>query len=378
MPFELTERHRLHIQKKHYRGIQLLGVGEYAGVVAATRSRSHSAPRVALKVSEHFDSFCAELMSLNVLGAHPNIVSHKGSFSDRFIHVIELEYLSGLTLLDVLMQSGRMPEEAALHWFVHLLAGMAHAHHEARVAHRDVKAENLLICDGKLVIIDWGMAVPFQPNQYRQECCSSPDYAAPELYLGLPHQGPEIDVWSMGVVLYAMVTATFPFPGTTPSHLAELITRSGYRNPPDVSPQLLDLISHMLDKDRRTRITVAQIAEHPWVREAYGQYVSQIPATLPSKAGLLAERPSAAPPPLLRSSSMSFSSKFSPFSSKSPLRHPAAPSSSSTSSRALGVTSGSLLAISEPEEPKHRPSRFSISISQILRGKKAKSLKRSP
>src|SRR3989338_7986487 len=190
MPFELTERHRLHIQKKHYRGLQLLGVGEYAGVVSATRSRSHSAPRVALKVSENFDSFCAELMSLNVLGAHPNIVSHKGSFSDRFIHVIELEYLSGLTLLDLLMQSGRMPEEAALHWFVHLLAGMAHAHHEARVAHRDVKAENLLICDGKLVIIDWGMAVPFQPNQYRQECCSSPDYAAPELYLGLPHQGP--------------------------------------------------------------------------------------------------------------------------------------------------------------------------------------------
>ncbi|MDP2435342.1 MAG: serine/threonine-protein kinase, partial [archaeon] len=93
----------------------------------------------------------------------------------------------------------------------------------------------------------------------------SPDYAAPELYLGKPYRGTEVDVWAMGVVLFAMITGEFPFPGADSSQIAFAVCRRDYNVPFGVSPALLDLLARMLTKDPASRITVREIQQHPWV-----------------------------------------------------------------------------------------------------------------
>src|SRR3989338_4544716 len=266
MPFKLTLHHIHHLERRSYRFLTVLGHGVYGSVVHAVKqSCSLLLPtQVALKLTDNFETFQSELRVFNLLGSHPNIVAHRGSFSDRFIHVIELEYLSGQTLLDFLITNGSLSEHLARHYFAQLVSGMLHSHTVAGVAHRDIKAENLMICGDQLFILDWGMGLPFILNQYHSELCGSPDYVAPEQYLRKPYRGAEVDVWAMGVVLFAMITGEFPFPGADPSQIAAAICGRDYKVPSGVSPALLDLLARMLAKDPTSRISVQEIQQHPW------------------------------------------------------------------------------------------------------------------
>ena len=269
MPFNLTIQHIHHLERRSYRFLKELGHGEYGSVVHAEKQTCSLPTQVALKLIENFESFQSELRVFNLLGSHPNIVAHRGSFSDQNTHVIELEYLSGQTLLDFLITNGRLEEQRARHYFAQLVSGMLHSHIVAGVAHRDIKAENLMVCGDQLLILDWGMGLQIAPNEYLFESCGSPDYAAPELYFRKPYRGSEVDVWAMGVVLYSMVTGNFPFPGADPSQIAGSICRRDYLVPSGVSPTLLDLLARMLTKDPRSRITVGEIQQHPWISQQW-------------------------------------------------------------------------------------------------------------
>lgn len=268
MPFNLTIQHIKHLEMRSYRFLKELGRGEYGVVVQAEKQTFADLPaQVALKLTDNFETFQAEIRVFNLLGSHPNIVAYGGSFSDRFIHVIELEYLCGQTLLDMILTNGPLQEDLARQSFAQLVSGISHSHTFAGVAHRDIKAENLMVCGTKLSILDWGMGIRFVPNQYNTAPCGSPDYAAPELYLRKPYRGTEVDVWAMGVVLYAMVTGEFPFPGANSSQIAAAICRKDFKIPSGVPPALLDLLSRMLTKDPRFRITVPEIQRHPWISQ---------------------------------------------------------------------------------------------------------------
>ncbi|MDP2436617.1 MAG: protein kinase, partial [archaeon] len=268
MPFILTIKHIHHLERRSYRIVKELGRGEYGIVVHAEKKTRNDLPsQVALKLTEKFETFQSELRVFNLLGSHPNIVAHRGSFSDRLIHVIELEYLRGQTLLDFLLTNGPLEELLARHYFAQLVSGMLHSHLVAGVAHRDIKAENLMICGQDLFILDWGMGLQITPGQYLFEACGSPDYVAPELYLRIPYRGTEVDVWAMGVVLYAMITGKFPFNGDDPSEIAIAVCRDNYWLPSDVSPALTDLLARMLSKDPGSRTTVREIQDHPWVAQ---------------------------------------------------------------------------------------------------------------
>src|SRR3989338_6329260 len=166
MPFNLSIQHIHLLERRSYRFLKELGHGEYGSVAHAEKQTCSLPTQVALKLIENFESFQSELRVFNLLGSHPNIVAHRGSFSDQNTHVIELEYLSGQTLLDFLITNGSLSEHLARHYFAQLVSGMLHSHTVAVVAHRDIKAENLMICGQQLFILDWGMGLPFVPDQY--------------------------------------------------------------------------------------------------------------------------------------------------------------------------------------------------------------------
>ena len=258
MAHELTPEAMMILEAERYSYVRTLGFGEYGVVILALKY--HSA--VAVKITSLFRTYQAEVAILTRLLDHPNIVRYHGSWSKRTVHCIDFDYIPGENMLDVLMVNP-FSEAQAHAYFRQLLSGVGHAH-EQGIAHRDLKAENVMLSsDGRLYIIDWGMSFFWHPSKSLSETCGSPDYAAPEVYQKTPYIGPELDIWALGVVLYAMVTSSFPFPGNTPLTIAYRVCKGVYTRPP-VSDALCDLIAKMLTVSQSRRIKLPAIQQHPW------------------------------------------------------------------------------------------------------------------
>lgn len=140
-----------------------------------------------------------------------------------------------------------------------------------QVVHRDMKLENVLLdgC-GRLRLIDFGLAAFFAPGKRLRVHCGSPSYAAPEIVGRRAYEGPPVDVWSTGVVLFAMLAGFLPFhsPTGNKQELCQKILAGSYNAPDWLSPGARDLLSRMLCVDPVARISLAGIAAHPWTRGA--------------------------------------------------------------------------------------------------------------
>lgn len=179
-----------------------------------------------------------------------------------------MEYANGGDLLQYVRRKGRLEEPEARRLFAQLLSAVEHAH-KSHVVHRDIKAENVLLDEnGNVKLGDWGFATWWKPGAYLSDFCGSVHYCAPELCMGREYVGPEVDVWSMGVLLYAMCSGTLPFGGTAPQ-LHERIKAAEYRAPFYFSPELTHLISLMLQPSSLKRATVLDIKKHPWLRGGF-------------------------------------------------------------------------------------------------------------
>ena len=207
---------------------------------------------------------------------HPNIVRlYEVIESDRYIGIV-LEYASGGELFDHILAHKYLKEEHACRLFAQLISGVSYLHHK-KIVHRDLKLENLLLDRNRNVIItDFGFANNFEHkrNDLMATSCGSPCYAAPELVVqdGL-YAGSAVDVWSCGVILYAMLAGYLPFDddpanpdGDNINLLYKYILATPLSFPEYITAQPRDLLSKMLVPDPTRRATLEQVMQHSWLR----------------------------------------------------------------------------------------------------------------
>ncbi len=132
---------------------------------------------------------------------------------------------------------------------------------------RDVKLDNLLLdAVGNVKLADFGFSVTFFHGQKLKKACGSPSYAAPEIVTRKPYHPPGVDVWSLGVVLYAMVCGYFPFHGNTSQDLCRRIASGKFECPAFMSPECRDLVRRMLCVDTSRRTSLVDAEQHSWCR----------------------------------------------------------------------------------------------------------------
>lgn len=176
------------------------------------------------------------------------------------------EYASGGELFDHIVQNKRLKEREACRFFQQIISGIEYVH-KLGIVHRDLKPENLLLDKNKNIkIVDFGLSNLYKTNELLKTACGSPCYAAPEMIAGKKYVGLRVDIWSAGVILYAMVCGYLPFDDPDTQLLYKKIMNGDYTIPSHVSPEGKQLIKAILNTDPDKRYTIEQIRTHPWYK----------------------------------------------------------------------------------------------------------------
>ncbi|GEQ68949.1 hypothetical protein JCM33374_g2619 [Metschnikowia sp. JCM 33374] len=193
------------------------------------------------------------------------------------------EYVEGGQLLDYIVSHGSLNEKYARK-FARGIASALDYCHKNNVVHRDLKIENIMINkDGEIKIIDFGLSNLYNPHNLLKTYCGSLYFAAPELLCAKPYTGPEVDVWSFGVVLYVLVCGKVPFDDPVVSALHEKIKKGNVEYPSFISRECVSLLSRMLVVDPTKRATLAEVIQHPWMNKGF-EYT--VPSYTPNRTPL--------------------------------------------------------------------------------------------
>ncbi|KAG1750401.1 Pkinase-domain-containing protein [Suillus paluster] len=260
--------------------LQTVGEGEFGKVKLGLHSQWGEEVAVKLIRRGNIDTSVRmskverEIEVLRTL-KHPNIVRlYDVIETDKYIGII-LEYASGGELFDHILAHRYLKEKDAAKLFSQLISGVWYIH-QKKIVHRDLKLENLLLDRHRNVIItDFGFANRFEhrPDDLMQTSCGSPCYAAPELVIseGL-YVGSAVDIWSCGVILYAMLAGYLPFDddpanpdGDNINLLYKYIVNTPLSFPDYVSTEARNLLSMMLVPDPTRRADLRSIMAHPWL-----------------------------------------------------------------------------------------------------------------
>ncbi|KAF7870375.1 hypothetical protein EAF04_004121 [Stromatinia cepivora] len=206
---------------------------------------------------------------------HPNIMKIYDIWENRTEIYLVLEYVDNGELFAQIANNGRLSEEVAMKYFRQLLSALGYCH-SYNICHRDLKPENILVTStGDIKIADFGMAALHQgPDHKLRTSCGSPHYAAPELVGGQKYRGDKVDIWSLGVILYASLCGRLPFDvegvGNDRDRLNPLLSkiRKGtYEMAPEFTKEAANLIWRILQINPKERIELKQIWKHPVVRK---------------------------------------------------------------------------------------------------------------
>ncbi|KAJ7964090.1 Calcium-dependent protein kinase [Quillaja saponaria] len=250
-------------------GITYLCTDINTGEKFACKSISKKKLRTAVDIED----VRREVEIMKHLPKHPNIVSLKDAYEDdNAVHIV-MELCEGGELFDRIVARGHYTERAAAA-VLRTIVEVVQMCHKQGVMHRDLKPENFLFANKKetspLKAIDFGLSVFFKPGECFNEIVGSPYYMAPEVLKR--NYGPEVDVWSAGVILYILLCGVPPFWAETEQGVAQAIIRSVIdfkRDPwPKVSENAKDLVKKMLDPDPKQRLTAQEVLDHPWVQNA--------------------------------------------------------------------------------------------------------------
>merc|ERR550519_776605 len=197
---------------------------------------------------------------------HPNIVKLFQVIETEKTLYLVMEYASGGEVFDYLVLHGRMKEKEARAKFRQIVSAVQYCH-QKKIIHRDLKAENLLLdSEMNIKIADFGFSNEFVPGNKLDTFCGSPPYAAPELFQGKKYDGPEVDVWSLGVILYTLVSGSLPFDG---SDLRERVLRGKYRIPFYMSTDCENLLKKFLVLNPARRASLEVIMKDKWMNMGY-------------------------------------------------------------------------------------------------------------
>ncbi|XP_042385465.1 calcium-dependent protein kinase 20-like [Zingiber officinale] len=258
---------------------QELGRGEFGITYLATdtstgdRFACKSISKKKLRTAVDIEDVRREVEIMRHMPSHPHVVSLKDTYEDDAAVHLVMELCEGGELFDRIVARGHYTERAAA-GIMRTIIEVIQECHKNGVMHRDLKPENFLFGNKKenapLKAIDFGLSVFFRPGECFNEIVGSPYYMAPEVLKR--NYGPEVDVWSVGVILYILLCGVPPFWAETEQGVAQAILCSVVdfkREPwPKVSDSAKDLVRHMLEPDPKKRLTAQQVLDHTWLQNA--------------------------------------------------------------------------------------------------------------
>ncbi|KAK6795211.1 hypothetical protein RDI58_008664 [Solanum bulbocastanum] len=256
-----------------------LGRGEFGVTYLCTDRETRDAlacksiSKKKLRTAVDIEDVRREVAIMSSLPDHPNIVKLRATYEDNEAVHLVMELCEGGELFDRIVARGHYSERAAA-GVARTVAEVVRMCHANGVMHRDLKPENFLFANKKehsvLKAIDFGLSVFFKPGERFSEIVGSPYYMAPEVLKR--NYGPEVDIWSAGVILYILLCGVPPFWAETEQGVALSILRGVIdfkREPwPQVSEKAKSLVRQMLEPDPKKRLTAQQVLDHPWIQNA--------------------------------------------------------------------------------------------------------------
>lgn len=260
-----------------YNVVKTLGEGSFGKVKLAIHQVSGQ--QVALKIISRRKLITRdmagrierEIQYLQLL-RHPHIIKLYTVITTPSEIVMVLEY-AGNELFDYIVQNGKMAEDKARKFFQQIVCAVEYCHRH-KIVHRDLKPENLLLDEQLNVkIADFGLSNIMTDGNFLKTSCGSPNYAAPEVISGKLYAGPEVDVWSCGVILYVLLVGRLPFDDEYIPALFRKIAQGNYTVPPYLSQGAVRLIKRILQVNPMNRITIQEIRQDPWFTKDLPDYL---------------------------------------------------------------------------------------------------------
>ncbi|KAI1380175.1 hypothetical protein F4677DRAFT_406061 [Hypoxylon crocopeplum] len=201
---------------------------------------------------------------------HPHICGMRDVVRTNYHWYMLFEYVNGGQMLDYIISHGKLKEKQARKFSRQIASALDYCHRNS-IVHRDLKIENILISKtGDIKIIDFGLSNLFAPRSHLKTFCGSLYFAAPELLQARAYTGPEVDVWSFGIVLYVLVCGKVPFDDQSMPALHAKIKKGIVDYPSWLSNECRHLLSRMLVTDPKQRATMYEVMNHPWMIKGYG------------------------------------------------------------------------------------------------------------
>uniref|UniRef100_A0A8C9HFT3 5'-AMP-activated protein kinase catalytic subunit alpha-1 n=1 Tax=Piliocolobus tephrosceles TaxID=591936 RepID=A0A8C9HFT3_9PRIM len=287
------QKHDGRVKIGHYILGDTLGVGTFGKVKVGKHELTGH--KVAVKILNR-----QKIRSLDVVGKirreiqnlklfrHPHIIKLYQVISTPSDIFMVMEYVSGGELFDYICKNGRksdvpgvvktgsmkeLDEKESRRLFQQILSGVDYCHRHM-VVHRDLKPENVLLdAHMNAKIADFGLSNMMSDGEFLRTSCGSPNYAAPEVISGRLYAGPEVDIWSSGVILYALLCGTLPFDDDHVPTLFKKICDGIFYTPQYLNPSVITLLKHMLQVDPMKRATIKDIREHEWFKQDLPKYL---------------------------------------------------------------------------------------------------------
>ncbi|XP_059113070.1 sperm motility kinase X-like [Peromyscus eremicus] len=268
-----------------YKMMMTLGQGQFSEVKLAFHIPTVSC--VAVKILRNQKKYASLINSeINIMKslAHPNIIKLFHVVQTRETTYLVMEHASEGDLLHHILELGSLEESEVQRLFTQIVHALKYCH-DKFIIHRDIKANNILLDHrGNAKLCDFGLSTKVIPGQRLSGFCGTLNYCAPELFGKETYDGHTTDIWSLGVLLFFMVTGCLPFNDYSSVRVIQQILTADFRVPLHVSIDIRDVILKLLIINPYRRLTTGQIMRHPMVRnsEAHSPPTStqSLPGTL--------------------------------------------------------------------------------------------------